>query len=722
MIDALEEIPDKYVSYELKIRGKRLTGTNLKSRKRALEAIYRDEMDNSNYMDMIFHMSLEDDLKQCAEYLEEILLRLHMRFEEFAVSAENQLMFLRERVERLPTSRGEHNDALRMSILTRIEETEARFGDVTVSINPNATAQNLASRDVTRSLYAQLSNLNSFFNSQHSSTRHQNVANLEVENMSRPISTVARSTNSVSFVPTNTAITHEHSNTSLLAQIQTPNVSIEGESPVNTPNSNTTHTVSNHSNVSPVYNNQVQVWKWQVKFNGEKDNLSATEFIQKIVDFANSRGVAEVQLLNSMPDLLDGAALKWYRSAIKSNPFGSFENFVKRFIDDFDPQYRVDTRLEMLRKRLQRTDERVVNYFAHMEHEFSMISNAPNIQEQIRIIRKNLLPHFITHLACQSFTTVEELKCACKKIEVSQDVIRCQNVVRGQQSNAFYSGCNSNWPSQNGNFQNQANNQQFNQNRNNNFAGFNQNRYNQQSIPFVQQQNELQTNNSNQNRQNANFSISSTPNKNGAPAQAMNTSLQNNSPQVQTAAQITTPSPQITPANQQTYPRSPNQNQNQNYTQYRNQFTNQNQPSNQNKNPFFNQNNSTPGQNRQYSQRYPQSDGSSPQQNNFQQRNSNNNRLSNGFQSFKENLNVATDQNHSPIQPSTSSQMVDPNNNSHVASISSLVMPFIPDLTEVESQVNQLLEMSTESEDLNSSPELGATGLYSIPENPYESQ
>lgn len=107
MIDALDEPPDKYVSYELKIHRKQLKGTTLKSRKRALRDIYRDEIDNSNYMDMTFHMRLEDDLQQCSEYLEDILLHLHVRFDEFAVSAENQLIFLRERVERLPTSRGD---------------------------------------------------------------------------------------------------------------------------------------------------------------------------------------------------------------------------------------------------------------------------------------------------------------------------------------------------------------------------------------------------------------------------------------------------------------------------------------------------------------------------------------------------------------------------------------------------------------------------------------
>lgn len=132
----------------------------------------------------------------------------------------------------------------------------------------------------------------------------------------------------------------------------------------------------------------------------------------------------ENELLNEMSELLEGTAAKWFRTNKHNQVFENFGDFVIRFLQDFEPYYRVDSKLERLKKRLQTTEENVVAFFAHMENEFLMMPFRPSEAEQVRIIRRNLLPHYIKALSRDKFNSVVELKTACQEIELSAEIIK----------------------------------------------------------------------------------------------------------------------------------------------------------------------------------------------------------------------------------------------------------------------------------------------------------
>lgn len=80
-----------------------------------------------------------------------------------------------------------------------------------------------------------------------------------------------------------------------------------------------------------------------------------------------------------------------------------------------------------IRECLQKASTTVIEYFALIEAKFVQLHPFKPIsqEEQIRIIRRNLLPNFKEALTFQSFQTVDELKKACKRFEE----IQLQNLV-----------------------------------------------------------------------------------------------------------------------------------------------------------------------------------------------------------------------------------------------------------------------------------------------------
>lgn len=166
-------------------------------------------------------------------------------------------------------------------------------------------------------------------------------------------------------------------------------------------------------------NNTVPVWKWDLRFSGDGGSVSATEFLQNVGDYSRSRHVNERELLHSVSDLLTGSARKWYRSMAMTRPFDNWNDFVTRFLRDFEPAYERERVLETIKGRIQRQDENIVKYFITMEDLFLRLPYVPSEAERTRIIRNNLLPCYVSTLALHHFGSVEDLKEACKKIEVA---------------------------------------------------------------------------------------------------------------------------------------------------------------------------------------------------------------------------------------------------------------------------------------------------------------
>lgn len=454
IIEGVDEVPDTYVVYEMRIRQQNLGRSTLASRKRRLIEILKREKETGELMQMIFHLPLEEDLAECEVLLSIVKENMNTNLNRNATRCEVQLIFLKERLERLPISPRVAIATMRTDLLNEIEELEKQFANVTVASGLDERPRPQVAQNTFNDIISQL-NLNS-------------AVGLNATNAPRHSST------NRTFTTAGVSQYQFQPSMPLSSQVGTSvhNISVQSQPP----NSSVLSTAIPNT---PVFHRpQAQMWKWNVVFSGEEGSVLASGFIQKIKEMARSRAVADTELLNGMSELLSGAAANWYRTNSRDKPFTNFDDFCSRLLEDFEPFYRVDTRLELLKKRLQKSGERIVAFFAHVENEFHALSITPPVEEQIRIIRRLLLPHFITHLACRKFQTVYDLKSACKDIELSYEIVRSQQTVASQENyNAPAANANHSRQQNSGGHQNQQ--QQIVRNNNPNRYDQTQNRYDQ---------------------------------------------------------------------------------------------------------------------------------------------------------------------------------------------------------------------------------------------------
>lgn len=448
VIEGVDVLPDSYVSYELRIRQQNLLRSTLASRKRRLIAILKREHEEDEVSDMAFFMPIEDDLNECDVLIEEIAVKIRGDLSDHGVDCEIQLMYLRDRVDRLaPTS--ELNQTRRDNLLERIGAMEKRFKDlIVVSGLGEKTKPRLSMTD------RFLNELNNFTLSTTLDEAVPVTRSTMNQNTDR-IGTATSRTNALPNVTTRTGtyvsesqsippqLHNDTPHVTFAPEVPAPNVTVHpntygGSSQVNDDlrNHRQPSMFRNGSSTSTSSRPNLQIWKWKVEFSGDND-ASACDFIQKVKDLAQSRSVTNEELLNGMPELLSGSAAKWFRASSANEPFASFEHFTQRFLEDFEPFFRIDTRLEQLKKRLQRYDERIVVFFAHVENEFLAMPNPPTIYEQVRIVRRLLLPRYVSQLSCLNFSSLKDLKRACQQIEMSQEIISSQDRIRGTRHNNY---------------------------------------------------------------------------------------------------------------------------------------------------------------------------------------------------------------------------------------------------------------------------------------------
>lgn len=77
----------------------------------------------------------------------------------------------------------------------------------------------------------------------------------------------------------------------------------------------------------------------------------------------------------------------------------------------------------MIRARYQNQKESVGVYFASMINLFNPLEQPPTEEEKVYVLKRNILPYLIHHLAaCDDIKTVESLKVLCKKFEINREL------------------------------------------------------------------------------------------------------------------------------------------------------------------------------------------------------------------------------------------------------------------------------------------------------------
>lgn len=425
---AIEWLTDAFITHELKIRREPLNRSTMRSRKERLLAILLREERTQAQITYFTYLDSASDLTECRQLFNLAKADMETDLSANAEKVEIQLIFLKERIFRVATN-NEHDINMRSLLLIEIETLQREFNNFSVSNVelPPVRRMNINAND-------------------KNEIRVDNNNNVSMNNsMQQPItsSPINNNRNAALFrepvvepqingniIDNNSHFMEGPIINPFAEHREQPLINI-GHVPSYTscPHTNCSGAQIRNNAVSPTRSG-AQVWKWGIKFSSSDKTKSASEFMQRIKDLARSRNVTSDELLAAMPELLEGTAAQWFRTNSHSRPFQSFDDFELRFLGDFEPYHRVDTRLELLKKRLQKNDENIVTFFAYVENEFLMMAFRPCEAEQVKIIRRNLLPQYIHRLSLESFNTVHELKEACKKIELSSDIIKYQNVHR----------------------------------------------------------------------------------------------------------------------------------------------------------------------------------------------------------------------------------------------------------------------------------------------------
>lgn len=157
------------------------------------------------------------------------------------------------------------------------------------------------------------------------------------------------------------------------------------------------------------------VHKWNLKFDGES---SLNNFLERVSELCESRGITPSQLFRSAPELFSGNALVWFRSV---KPYvNSWSELERRLREAFLP-YDYETSLyDEIRNRTQGAEEKVVIFIAIMENLFDRLRQKPAESVRLQLIKRNLLPYFHSQLALHDAFTMDGLIQSCQRIEEAQ--------------------------------------------------------------------------------------------------------------------------------------------------------------------------------------------------------------------------------------------------------------------------------------------------------------
>lgn len=368
-LDLINNLPDSYVQYELQCRGKDPLNFSMRERKVVLLQILN--VNRSVAPVPLSILNDVEDLATCATNLQKLEVDFGNKNNVEKIS--DCLTFLTERVRRVIASSPEIHEH-KTQLLSACRNLQGRVGDYVVELDEQDTPPNLN--------LSIIRNMN--LNDSHSSTASNN--NNNNARAVRPNNNMSR-------------------NPFIEPQAQSSNVQID-------------RAIHIHRNDRI----KVPVYKWGLKFSGvlEKDQMTPTEFVTRTMDYMQSRNITEEELYMSAIDLFEGTAYQWFKSL--SNLGREYpRNWTElsgRLLSDFEkPDYLEDLE-DHIRNRKQGKDEGVVEYFAYMEECFTRLVPRYSRENQIKIIRRNILPRYMEAIVFREFPTVDALKAACKEVEI----------------------------------------------------------------------------------------------------------------------------------------------------------------------------------------------------------------------------------------------------------------------------------------------------------------
>lgn len=155
------------------------------------------------------------------------------------------------------------------------------------------------------------------------------------------------------------------------------------------------------------------VAQWNLKFNGQ--NMSLSQFLERVEDLRRSRNVTERHLLDQAVDLFEGDALLWYR--YNRSQMTSWSNLTERLKQVFRHEDYDVKLLQEIYNRTQGENEKIEIYVAILGGLFERLSTKLSESERVKILLRNLDPFFQKQLALHPPRTINEILTAGRMLE-----------------------------------------------------------------------------------------------------------------------------------------------------------------------------------------------------------------------------------------------------------------------------------------------------------------
>lgn len=182
----------------------------------------------------------------------------------------------------------------------------------------------------------------------------------------------------------------------------------EAQNPQEASLSETNHIVRKH----------VPVSKWGLVFSGEESGTSLGAFLERVEELCVARNVSEESLWSEAVDLFQGAALVWFRSTRRR--IQSWAELVSELRSEFQPSDYDDRLMSEIRARTQGETEPLGLYLSAMDNLFARLSYEVDASDQLKIIKKNILPYLMEKLCLQKLDSVEKIRLLGRKVEESR--------------------------------------------------------------------------------------------------------------------------------------------------------------------------------------------------------------------------------------------------------------------------------------------------------------
>lgn len=161
--------------------------------------------------------------------------------------------------------------------------------------------------------------------------------------------------------------------------------------------------------------------KRKIFFSGKPGN-DPNRFIDYLKECQTTMGITDLEIYNSLPVILHGEALNWFR--LNKENFPTLDLFYKALIRQYCVKNFQDRLMHEAYARQQAKNESITSFVTNIRLIFKQMNPPLSLERQIDIACGNLNPNYIPHVRRSQITSFDQLIDEGKEIELNVEKIR----------------------------------------------------------------------------------------------------------------------------------------------------------------------------------------------------------------------------------------------------------------------------------------------------------